>query len=171
MIAAVDASVLMHLIDPNLAAAIDPSTGQPTDRCAERIDFLVRQFAKSSDRLVIPTPTLSECLVYAGAKGPQWLAALSGKRAVTIAPFDECAAVECAAMARQRAAKGRTSPRNKAKFDEQIVAIAIVNGASVIYSDDDDIHRLAPADISVIRVADLPLPPTSGQAVLPWGDV
>ena len=43
-------------------------------------------------------------------------------------------------------------------------------GGGVIYSDDDDIHKLAPADISVIRVADLPLPPTSGQAVLPWGD-
>ena len=46
------------------------------------------------------------------------------------------------------------------KFDRQIVAIAKVEGAERIYSNDGDIARYAKAEgLEVIRLQDLPDPP------------
>ncbi len=56
----------------------------------------------------------------------------------------------------------------KVKFDRQIVAIAKVEGANVIYSDDRNVQTFAAGvGISVVKVADLPLPPEDPQAPLP----
>ena len=38
---------------------------------------------------------------------------------------------------------GTTTPRAKLKFDRQIIAIARVHNQTAIYSDDDDIAKLA----------------------------
>lgn len=63
---------------------------------------------------------------------------------------------------------GATGPWAKVKFDRQIVAIAKVQGADVIYSDDEDIVRYASrVNISVVRVADLPIPPPEQMDLLP----
>jgi len=52
----------------------------------------------------------------------------------------------------------------KVKFDRQIVAIAKVTGASIIYSDDEDVAKLAqPVGIEVIALNALPEPPTPPQ--------
>jgi hypothetical protein len=48
------------------------------------------------------------------------------------------------------------------KFDRQIVAIARVEGAERIYSNDDDIKRFGASDgIEVIMLDDLELPPAA----------
>jgi hypothetical protein len=45
------------------------------------------------------------------------------------------------------------------KFDRQIVAVAKVNGAHTIYSDDDDVRKFATkAAMKVIATWDLPVP-------------
>ena len=63
---------------------------------------------------------------------------------------------------------GSDSTWAKIKYDRQIVAIARVNQASAIYSDDRDIRSIAAqADISVIGLADLQLPPEAAQHELP----
>jgi hypothetical protein len=55
----------------------------------------------------------------------------------------------------------------KVKFDRQIVAIAKVVGATVIYSDDKDVATLAKKQgIETIGVADLPLPKEDAQMTL-----
>jgi hypothetical protein len=77
--------------------------------------------------------------------GPELLRILSSSRHFRIAPFDERAAVEFAARQAERIAASERAPaatRTKAKFDDQIVAIA-VEGATTIYSDDEDISKLA----------------------------
>lgn len=163
MIVAADASVILHLIDPSLPAPSDPE-GNPVANCQERIEHLLNLMAKRGDQLVIPTPALAEMLTKAGVAGNDWLSVLHGKRAIRIAPFDEMAATECAALARSRKARNPSSNRNKAKFDEQIVAIAVVSRAEQILSDDRDIHALAPAGIEVRGIADLELPPQSAQS-------
>ena len=79
-------------------------------------------------------------------------------------------AAECAQLTAKRAAKTGDAPigwRDKAKFDEQIMAIAIVEGAATIYSDDADIVKLAPEGMEVIGLAALPLPPEDAQPKLP----
>ena len=57
----------------------------------------------------------------------------------------------------------------KIKFDHQIVAIAKVNGATAIYSDDQDLRTFAQqAGLQVVGLADLPLPPKESQPPLPF---
>lgn len=169
MIGVADSSVLMYLFDPHCRAPRD-SEGIEISNCGARVEALIARLSKSNGQLIIPTPVLSELLVHAGDAGPIWLGAIEGKRAIRVASFDQMAAVECAALASERASRSRTAPRAKAKFDEQIVAIARVVGATEIYSDDDDIRKLAGPDIAVIGIADLPLPPSAAQADLPFDD-
>jgi predicted nucleic acid-binding protein len=167
LIAAIDASVLLLMFDPESGAPLGPD-GEPVDRCKDRVDHLVDRLSRSGGRLLVPSPALSELLVGAGPAGPEWMSRLSNKRAIRIVPFDALAAVECAALARDRGSRNSTSPRAKAKFDEQIVAIAKLHGAVEIYSDDSDIRKLASPDIAVIGVAELPLPPAAAQGSLDW---
>ena len=62
---------------------------------------------------------------------------------------------------------GATGTWQKVKVDRQIVAIAKVHGVDELYSDDDDVRRLAESDsVPVKGVADLPLPPVDPQAPL-----
>lgn len=168
MIIAIDASVLLHLIDPSLPARPD-SSGQVPLRCQERVNYFIEQCSKNGDRLLIPTPALSESLVQAGDAGPAWLAALHGQRSVRIAPFDEKAAVECAALAKGRGQRSKASTRAKAKFDEQIVAIAVAEQCELLLSDDGDLYRLAPSSLKVKGIGDLELPPEDRQGRL-FGD-
>jgi hypothetical protein len=90
-----------------------------------------------------------------------------------IQSFDARAAVELAQMtnaisstADKRAAI--EAPWAKIKFDRQIVAIAKVNGAKAIYTDDEKLIAFATLhDIPCVRVADLPIPDSARQAQLP----
>lgn len=57
------------------------------------------------------------------------------------------------------------------KYDRQIVAIARVLQAPVIYSDDQGIRAIAKeAGITVVGIADLPLPPKIAQRELEFPD-
>ena len=87
-------------------------------------------------------------------------------------PFDLRAAIE-AAESQRRAIdagskkSGAAGPWQKVKVDRQIVAIAKVHGVDELYSDDDDVRRLADADGAAVRsVTDLPLPPADPQPPL-----
>jgi hypothetical protein len=65
---------------------------------------------------------------------------------------------------RQRKRGTSSATWTKIKFDRQIVAIAKVCRATVIYSDDEDVGKIAArARIKVIGLADLPLPPEDAQ--------
>lgn len=45
----------------------DPATGAPITRFVERVEFLISQLQTDGQRIVIPSPALSEFLVRAGA--------------------------------------------------------------------------------------------------------
>ena len=71
--------------------------------------------------------------------------------------------------ARDRGSKRGSSsaPWAKVKFDRQIVAIAKVAGATTIYSDDLNLMTVAKAaNIDVVSLAELPLPPEDAQLKL-----
>jgi hypothetical protein len=79
--------------------------------------------------------------------------------------------IEFAARQAERiAASGRApaATRAKAKFDDQIVAIAAVESATTIYSDDEDIAKLAEGRFAVIKIAAIGLSPESAQGRLPF---
>jgi predicted nucleic acid-binding protein len=164
MIVAFDASVLMYLLDEKTAAPLGED-GQPVQDCQARVSHLIAELQRAKAKIVIPAPSLAEVLVYGGPAGAEWLNILNTSRRIQITPFDVKAAVEYAVMERMRVGAGARQgvTRAKAKFDAQIVAIARVEGATTIYSDDADVRRLWADDNQVKGIADLPLPPADAQ--------
>lgn len=167
-----DASILLLLLEPDARPPIDPRTGLPVEHCRERLDYLITTFERQRQKVLVPTPALSEILVRAGSAGPAYLDILNGSARFRIVPFDTRAAVELAAITRDAIVagdkrSGSTAPWAKLKFDRQIIAITRVEGAEVIYSDDEEIARLGqPLGIEVIGIADIPLPPSEAQSGL-----
>jgi predicted nucleic acid-binding protein len=163
----VDASILLLLFRPDAAVPADRS-GRGIARAKDRVDFLVTQLERDRTRILVPTPALAEVLVKADADARRVIVeTLQRQHVFQIESFDLRAAIEVATMQRNDpAAKSRNkrmSPQAtyaKLKYDRQIVAIAIVNQAQRIYSDDGDIRTLAQrAAIPVTALAELPLPP------------
>ena len=166
MIAAIDTSVLTFLFYESAAAPIDASTGLVVTAPKARLEYLLLCLEQEKAKLIIPTPALAEILVKAGASGPEWLAILKKSSVFKIATFDILAAVEHAATQQSRRDASIVKPmsaRPKAKFDDQIVAIAAVQQATVIYSDDPDIRKIVAGRFDVYGIADLRLPPQSDQ--------
>ena len=152
-----DASLLMLILDDNAKASL------PNAR--ERVEYLINCLSKEGERIVIPTPALSECLVHAGPAGPGYLAILSKRAVFRIASFDERAAV--GAAFRTWAARQPGDRQAKIKFDRQIVAIAKVEGATAVYADDGNVIAYArEAGMEGYLLADLPEPPACRVAGL-----
>jgi len=68
-----DATTLLYLLDPEAKAPTDPETGESVSRVKDRITFLVSELEKRKEKIIVPTPALSELLVRAGDAGPKYL--------------------------------------------------------------------------------------------------
>jgi predicted nucleic acid-binding protein len=148
-----DTSFLILLLDPRVKGV---------GKVDAKLLHLIATLDK--DVVVIPTPALSETLIRAGDAAPQYLEFLSKTPHFRIASFGPRAAVEAAARHREALLAGDKREGSeswaKVKFDRQIIAIAKVEGAERIYSNDADIHRFGQAEgLQVIRLEDLEDPP------------
>ena len=167
-----DATALLHFLEPDARAPLDPATNRPVIDTKARIDFLIETLETRRETIVVPTPALSEVLVHAGDAGPRYLEILNSTRCFRVEPFDQRAAVELAAMTRDAIAAGdlragTDATRAKLKFDRQIIAIARTQGQTTIYSDDKDIAKLGdPLQLEIIPVHALPRPPEDLQRKL-----
>lgn len=168
MIVVFDASTLVFLFTPDANAPTDPATGHLVGGCQERIKHLIAGLQKAKAQIIIPAPALGEVLVYAEDAASEWLSIINRSRYFRIAPFDQLEAIEFAVMASARRAGARLAQaeKRKAKFDEQIVAIARTHMATLILSDDKDIKKLVGDTIPVRGMADLDLPPEDAQTNL-----
>lgn len=153
---AFDCSFLIALFDSRYGGGgtLDP-----------RLSYLLAKLDGARATIVIPAPALSEVLIGAGDAAPRYLGIINASARFRVAPFAERAAVETAAAHREaiRAGDKKEGARfwQKVKYDRQIISIAVVEGASVLYSKDDDIRRLAiGSPIEVVRLDDLPSPPS-----------
>jgi predicted nucleic acid-binding protein len=160
-----DASFLIPLLDPKVQGHGDVDA---------RIDSLFRTLDKVRKKIIVPTPVLCEVLIGAEQAAPRYLDIIGGSSRFKIVPFDVRAAVEAAAAHREalRGGDKKEGARSwpKVKFDRQIVAIAKVEGADTIYSNDDDIVRFAARDkIQVVTLAMLPAPADEQQGALRLG--
>jgi predicted nucleic acid-binding protein len=161
---AIDNTFLSLMLHPRAKPPKDPATGKPVERIADRIEKLQEDLDSESERIILPTPVLSEFLIMAGKDGPGYLEKLSGMKNILVKPFDQVAAIELAAVEvddrlKEGKRAGSASPWAKLRFDRQIVAIAKTNGAKRIYSDDDDVMKFARRlGIEVIRTWELPVP-------------
>ena len=170
---AFDSTYLSLILNPASPPPVDASTKKPVEQAKERINFLILTLEKQKEKILIPTPVLGEVLVLSGKSGPDYLARLERSSHFEFGDFDRRAAVEFAtsvAMAKGAGDKRRGMAKTcaKAKFDEQVVAIAKVHNVIAIYSDDKDIADLcATTLIKVIPVRELSEPPEE-QAELPF---
>lgn len=171
---AFDTTILSLLLRPGAGPRLDPATGAPVGLARERLEALVETLQKSRTAAIIPAPVLSELLIKAGEAGPAIVAAIQHSSAFRIAPFDTRAAIELAQMTNASLTTDRerreaaSATAAKIKFDRQIVAIAKVQSATAIYSDDGELIAFAEANgIACIRTADLPIPESARQPRLP----
>ena len=135
MIVAFDASILIYLFDENASAPIDKMTGKVVDQCQIRVAHLISVLQSEKAKIIIPTPSLAEVLVRAQSGAPVRLKIMQESKHFRISGFDQRAAVEFAATQASRILSGSrpaSAMRPKAKFDDQIIAIAAVEGASKI---------------------------------------
>jgi|ERR1700691_238913 len=124
----------------------------------------MQELEAAKEQVLVPAPALSEVLVTEGVHVQDVLTTLRVSAFIRIGDFDERAAVELAM--RLRAAIQSGDPRqgmritkSAMKFDRQIVAIALVGGARMLYSDDDAVERFASScGLATKRVVDLPVP-------------
>ena len=163
-----DASILLFFLNEKTPSSVP--------NAKERVDFLISELSEAGEKIVIPTPALSECLVYAGVGMTDYLNIIGKQSCFRIAPFDERAAIEAAIstynarMRGQRKGGDQAESKAKIKFDRQIVAVAKVEGATVVYSDDKHVLGYArEAGMQAYGLADLPLPPEDPQTVLQFG--
>lgn len=167
-----DSTILLPMLWPEVPPPANPDTGEPVSQFRERIDHLVANLERGRSKIIIPTPVLSEILVHAGSAGPEYLNRFKAEAVFRVVAFDERAAVEVAAMT--KAALDDGNKRSgvdgtwaKIKFDRQIVAIAKVESAAVLYSDDPGVRTFGGnAGLSVIATWELPLPPSEPQGLL-----
>ena len=161
---AIDNTFLLLMLYPRARPPQDPSTKKPVQRMQDRIEKLLEDLDSESERIILPTPVLSEFLILVGKDAPAYLEKLSGMKNILVKPFDQVAAVELAAREVEDRALGSkrggsVSPWAKLRFNRQIVAIARTNTAKRIYSDDEDVARFATRlGIEVVATWQLPLP-------------
>jgi hypothetical protein len=164
-----DASILLFVFDENVRSSVP--------KAKERVEYLIDTLSKTGEKIIIPTPALSECLVHAGPAGPEYLNIIGKQSCFRVASFDERAAVEAAIRTYQARQRGRRTGGNpeatkaKIKFDRQIVAIATVENATTLYSDDGDVIGYArEAGMEAYRLADLPEPPEDPQTAMQFDE-
>ena len=171
MVVAFDNTVLSLLLHPEADAPLDPATGAQITRAQDRMAYLVEQLREEGARILIPAPVLAEFLAFASA---DYLGVINESAHFEIAPFDQRAAVEAAAVQKKANASAKGKKAGLAgtwqtiKVDRQIVAIAKVRNAERIYTTDTDVASLAKeSGIIAIGLADLPLPPAE-ESKLPF---
>jgi len=160
---ALDTNYLVAWLQPkSLTVPNDPSTDLPITKFEARIDYMIQSLTNSGTKIIIPTPVLAEFLEGAGNAGPAMLAMMSQNKSIRIAEFGKRAAIETAALASKRRLSGRrleSGPRQKTKVDTQILAIALVERAECLYTNDQGLRNLCrEVDLTTIDYYELPLP-------------
>lgn len=169
-----DSTFLVYLLHPEATPPLHPETGKPVIHAAKRIQHLISTLDKAREKVIIPTPALSEFLVKADTASAEYLQIMEKQAIFRVASFDKRAAVELAALTREALEDGDKkggvdASWQKVKFDRQIISIAKVEGARTLYSDDDGIRPFAAkVGLKVLTLADLNLPPKDSQGSFPF---
>ena len=139
-----------------------------------RLRGLVTSSVDKREPIGIPAPVFAEFLAGADEAKAALLEMFDGKAFLQVLPFDRRAAHECALLDRQallaRRRKDATSaPRQKAKVDRQIIAIAKVCGARQVISNDANVLSIGRlVGLQVTTIESLPIPDNLKQLRIPF---
>jgi predicted nucleic acid-binding protein len=167
LIVAIDTNILIYFLEKDAPAPKDPNSGLVVEKGHERIAQLVTDIERLKGRIIVPTPVLAEVLVEAGSAAGEWLAIMKKATVFKIAEFDERSAFEFSLIHKQ-SLKTRmpNTEKRRIKFDDQIFAIAKVNNASILYSDDNKIKARSTDNLRIIGLSEMPLPKSASQLSL-----
>ena len=141
---AVDASFLIVLLDKRARASIKNGP--------ERIAGLIERLSTENAKVIVPTPALADVLTRAPEAGQAYLEQINRCACFQVRPFDDKAAMELAQLLGQSVA----DQRDILRFDREIVAIARVYGAAVLYADDEKVAEFAAGcGLETVRFKDL----------------
>src|SRR4051812_6183378 len=98
---------------------------------------LIRVLSAENAKVIIPTPALAEVLTRMPAEAQGWLEEINRCACFQVRPFDDKASIELTEIL----GEGASGFRDVLRFDRQVVAIAKVYGASVLYADDEKISE------------------------------
>jgi len=166
-----DATMLISAIDTKAPVPVYHTTNLPIERWAERVTYLLAELESSNERILLPTPVIAEFLVKAGPNRMQFINHFSNSKHFNIGDFDIRAAIEISLLIDPDLISAKPIDQNatkaKVKFDRQVLAIAKVEGADTLYTDDVSLKSFAERNgFRVILAADLPLPPEPPQGQL-----
>lgn len=91
-----DSDFLSVLLHERIDKVLDPKTKKPVERIKDKIRHLIDTLDKAREKILIPTPVLSEILCLCGNNANDVLAELMDTYGFEPAPFDVVAAVEAA---------------------------------------------------------------------------
>jgi predicted nucleic acid-binding protein len=166
-----DSAFLLLVLDPKAQTPRDPKSDKVIEKGRARVEHLIDVLSDTRTRMLVPAPVLAEVLVHAGAATAEYIVKIRGVSSMQVADFDTLAAIECAQLTGAALKKGKkrgaagNEPWQKVKIDRQIVAIAKVHRAEVIYTCDAGLASAALAEgFEVKHIADLPMPPLKDQS-------
>ena len=168
-----DATILICLLDPSARVPDKPGSGANLPDANTRIYSLLESLAARRETVVIPAPVLAEALARATDDAiAESLEILDSYSCIRIVPFGRRAGIQLAKIIRddlggRPLGSGTIETRAKLKFDRQILAVALVENQSTIYTDDLGLSGLAARfNVRAIPIYQLPVPPT--QEALPF---
>lgn len=176
MIGLFDAGFIHILFDDRARVPRDAKGKPAVDRAQDRIDFLVQTISERGDKIILPSPALTEFMLLAADRYRDYLTIIRRRAVFEIAGYDDPEAVELVEhwlkFGDGKTLKARTAETwAKLKYDRQIAAIAATRRVECIYSTDKDLERYADElGIKFCNLVHLPLPPTE-QQVLPLEEV
>jgi len=108
---------------------------------AQEISKLIEALSSENAKVIVPTPALAQVLTHAPGRAESWMRTLNTYSCFQVHPFDDKASFELT----QLLGESVSGLRDILRFDRQIVAIAKVYGASVLYADDEQVIQFAEA--------------------------
>jgi predicted nucleic acid-binding protein len=151
-----------------LTLMLIPSAQHEIEDARERVEFLISDIHGNGEKILIPTPALSEILIRSGNARNAIIQELTKAAKFVIAPFDLRSALELSLMSDAAISKadkkaGIKDTWAKVKFDRQIVSIAKTFGARIIYSEDHSLRATADREgLTAYGVCDIKMPKQDG---------
>jgi predicted nucleic acid-binding protein len=163
----------MIIVDSNfLVLMFDPGAMPHIDRGRERVTHFIAELTASQEVIMIPAPVIAEVVAGRIERTMEIMEELRHQRAFAVQPLDDVIAIERGFLIRAAVDRAPVHERPAGwkvamKYDAQIAATARVRRARALCTADEGFELyLAGADIEIIRIEDLPLPPAPPQRAL-----
>lgn len=148
-------------LDNNITAFALRDDAHPDDLTkVKKARALINYLDDEGKIILLPTPVITECLVPVEVHRRDKV--LKAINKFMIGSFDHMAAITCAELmhaitpAEKKFKIAEKITKSKMKFDYMIAAIAIVNEAECIYSEDEGLRKFCEGHITVRSIPDIP---------------